>query len=467
MTAGVSRTDHDSMGPIQVPADRYWGPQTQRSIEHFPIGRDRFVFGRPMIEALGLVKRTAATVNEELGLLEPRLAEAIRRAADEVVDGRLDDHFPLVVFQTGSGTQTNMNANEVIANRANELLGGRPGSNDPVHPNDHVNRGQSSNDVFPTAMYVATLLMLDRRLYPPVQQLLSTLDAKAGEFADLVKVGRTHLQDATPITLGQEIGAWVAQIGDAIEGVRTSAAGLRHLAIGGTAVGTGLNTHPEFAARMAAGLGESTGIELVPATNPFAALASHDALVAVSGSLRILAGAFMKMANDVRWLASGPRNGIGELLIPENEPGSSIMPGKVNPTQCEALTMVSVQVFGNDVSVALAGTQGNFQLNVYKPIMVHNVLESIGLLGEGSDAFDRHLAIGLEPDRDRIAANLESNLMLVTALARHIGYDAAASIAKSALETGRSLRVVATEQGDVTPADFDRWVVPLDMTHPG
>ncbi len=467
MSEDGNRIDHDSMGPIEVPADRYWGPQTQRSIEHFPVGRDRFVLGRPMIEALGLVKRAAATVNEELGLLEPRLADAIRQAADEVVTGRLDDHFPVVVFQTGSGTQSNMNANEVIANRAIELLGGERGSKSPVHPNDHVNLGQSSNDVFPTAMHVAALVMLERRLYPSIQQLVATLRSKATAYDDLVKVGRTHLQDATPITLGQEIGAWVAQITDAVDGIRTNADGLRRLAIGGTAVGTGLNTHPEFAARMAARLTDATGIELVPAPNPFAALASHDALVAVSGALRVLAGALMKMANDVRWLASGPRNGIGELRIPENEPGSSMMPGKVNPTQCEALTMVSVQVFGNDVAVAFAGTQGNFQLNVFKPIMAHNVLESIGLIGEACAAFDRHLAVGLEPDRERIAANLESNLMLVTALARHIGYDAAATIAKSALETGRTLRAAATDSGAVSPADFDRWVVPRDMTHPG
>jgi fumarate hydratase class II len=455
------------MGSVEVPADRYWGAQTQRSIGNFPIGRDRFVWGRSIIEGLGLLKSAAAEANAELGELDPELAAAIRRAADEVAAGELDGHFPLVVFQTGSGTQSNMNANEVISNRAIELLGGAMGSKSPVHPNDHVNRGQSSNDTFPTAMYVATVLDLHRRLHPKVRRLRDTLEAKSQQFADVVKVGRTHLQDATPVMLGQEIGGWVAQLDFAIDGIHHAEEGLHDLAIGGTAVGTGLNSHPRFGARTAELLAERTGHPFRDAPDKFAALSAHDALVATSGALRTLAGALMKIANDVRWLASGPRDGIGELRIPENEPGSSIMPGKVNPTQCEALTMVCVQVFGNDTAVAFAGSQGNFQLNVYKPVMVHNVLESIALLGDACASFEEHCARGIEPDRERIAALLAANLMVVTALNRHIGYDAAARIAKHAHHSGSTLREAALELGEVSAEDFDAWVVPAEMTHPG
>ncbi|MCE1179355.1 MAG: class II fumarate hydratase [Micrococcales bacterium] len=460
------RTERDSMGAIEVPADRYWGAQTQRSLEHFDIGRDTFVWGRPMVRALGILKRAAAEANAELGELDPGLAAYIVRAADEVIAGEHDADFPLVVFQTGSGTQSNMNANEVIANRAIEIAGGERGTKSPVHPNDHVNRGQSSNDTFPTAMHIAVALELRERLYAAVQALRETLAGKADEFADVVKVGRTHLQDATPITLGQEIGAWVAQLDFALAQVRAAESGLHELAIGGTAVGTGLNAHPRFGDVAAQRISGLTGVDFRQADNLFAALSAHDALVAVSASLRTLAGALMKIANDVRWLASGPRDGIGEITIPANEPGSSIMPGKVNPTQCEALTMVAVRVFGNDTAVAMAGSQGNFQLNVYKPVMAHGVLESIRLLADGCRSFDEHCARGIEPDRERIDEHLASNLMLVTALNRHIGYDAAAAIAKRAHAEGTTLREAAVDSGEVSAEDFDRWVVPIEMTRP-
>ncbi len=453
------------MGPIEVPSDRYWGAQTQRSIANFPIGRDRFVWGRAVIEGLGLLKSCAATANGELDQLPEDVVALAVEAADEVAAGNHDDHFPLVVFQTGSGTQSNMNSNEVIANRAIEISGGTLGSKTPVHPNDHVNRGQSSNDTFPTAMHVATRLELERELFPKVGKLRETLNAKAEEYADLVKVGRTHLQDATPITLGQEIGSWVAQIDQALVGVHQASEGLCELAIGGTAVGTGLNAHPEFGDRVAALLAERTGHPFTSAENKFAALAAHDAIVATSASLRTLAGVLLKMANDVRWLASGPRNGIGELVIPANEPGSSIMPGKVNPTQCEAMTMVAAQVFGNDTAVAFAGSQGNFQLNVFKPVMVHNVIESIRLLGDTCVAFNDNTAVGIEPNRERIQQNLDQNLMLVTALNRAIGYDKAAEIAKFAHKNGLSLRDAALKLG-VTAAEYDELVVPIKMTTP-
>lgn len=462
----ATRTETDTMGAVEVPADRYWGAQTQRSIGNFPIGQDRFRWQRPVVRALGILKRAAAEANAELGELDPALAALIVRAADEVIDGRLDEHFPLVVFQTGSGTQSNMNANEVISNRAIELAGGRMGSKTPVHPNDHVNRGQSSNDTFPTAMHVAVVEELAGRLRPAVARLRDTLAAKAAAFADVVKTGRTHLQDATPVTLGQEIGSWVAGIDFGLAAVARATPGLHDLAIGGTAVGTGLNAHPAFGDRAAARIAAATGHPFRSAPNKFHALAAHDALVDVSAALRTLAGALMKMANDVRWLASGPRAGIGEILIPENEPGSSIMPGKVNPTQSEALTMVCVQVFGNDAAVAFAGSQGNFQLNVYKPVMVHNVLESIRLLADAALAFEAHCASGIEPNRPRIAENLEKNLMLVTALNRHVGYDAAAAIAKAALKSGSTLREAALASGKVSAEDYDRWIVPIDMTRP-
>jgi fumarate hydratase class II len=460
------RTESDSMGEIQVPADRYWGAQTQRSIDNFPIGIERFRMTNSIVRAMGILKKGAALANRDLGQLAPEVSELIVRAADEVIAGQLNDHFPLVVFQTGSGTQSNMNSNEVISNRAIELAGGEMGSKKPVHPNDHVNRGQSSNDTFPTAMHIAVVEELHRHLYPMVQKLRDTLAAKAAEYADLVKVGRTHLQDATPITLGQEIGGWVAQLDYCLAEVRHAEQGLYELAIGGTAVGTGLNAHPQFGDLAAKYFAEETGFPFVSAANKFAALSAHDALVTTSASLRTLAGALMKMANDVRWLASGPRNGIGEITIPENEPGSSIMPGKVNPTQSEALTMVAVQVFGNDAAVAFGGSQGNFQLNVFKPVMVHNVLMSIQLLGDACSAFNDNCAVGILPNYERIQENLDTNLMQVTALNRHIGYDRAAAIAKHAHKNGLSLREAATGYGEVADEDFTNWVKPIEMTRP-
>ncbi len=462
-----TRTESDSMGTVEVAADCYWGAQTQRSLQHFPIGVDRFRWQRPVIRALGILKKAAAEANAELGELDSTLAALIISASDEVISGTLDEQFPLVVFQTGSGTQSNMNANEVISNRAIELAGGVRGSKQPVHPNDHVNRGQSSNDTFPTAMHIAVVEELHQQLLPAVTGLRETLSAKALEYAGLTKTGRTHLQDATPITLGQEFSGWVAQLDFGLAAIRSALPGLLELAIGGTAVGTGLNSHPRFGELAAEKIARITGYPFISAPNKFFALAAHDALVQTSASLRTLAGGLMKLANDIRWLASGPRCGIGELIIPENEPGSSIMPGKVNPTQCEALTMVCVQVFGNDTAVALAGTQGNFQLNVYKPIMVHNVLESIQLLADACRAFNEHCADGIAPDRQRIAEHLEQNLMLVTALTPHIGYDAAARIAKQAHQQGLSLREAALTSGLVTAEQYDRWVVPLNMTKPG
>ncbi|NCB56662.1 MAG: class II fumarate hydratase [Gammaproteobacteria bacterium] len=460
------RYETDSMGSIPVPADKYWGAQTQRSIEHFPIGVNRFRWERPMIRALGILKLAAAKANAELGTLPGTIADPIEQAAQEVVDGKLDEHFPLVVFQTGSGTQSNMNANEVIANRAIEICGGEIGSKKPIHPNDHVNCGQSSNDTFPTAMYIAVIEELEQQLIPVIGHLKQTLDAKAVAYANIVKTGRTHLQDATPITLGQEISAWVAQLEFALAGIQASKAGVLELAIGGTAVGTGLNAHPEFGERTAAYIASITGYPFHAADNKFFALSAHDALVQASAALRTLAGALMKIANDVRWLASGPRCGIGELVIPENEPGSSIMPGKVNPTQCEALTMVCVQVFGNDAAVAFAGSQGNFQLNVYKPVMVHNVLESIHLLADSCRVFDEHCASGIEPNLAQIEKHLADNLMLVTALNKHIGYDKAAMIAKTAHHQGLRLREAAIASGYLTAEEFDRWISPLEMAEP-
>lgn len=460
------RIETDSIGEVLVPEDKYWGAQTERSIHNFPIGVDRFKLTRPLIRALGILKKSAALANSELGELSPDLAKLIISAADEVISGKLDSHFPLVVFQTGSGTQSNMNANEVISNRAIELAGGQKGSKSPIHPNDHVNRGQSSNDTFPTAMYIAAAEELTHKLFPALSKLRDTLAAKSDQYKNLVKVGRTHLQDATPITLGQEIGAWVAQIDYALANIKHSLDGVLELAIGGTAVGTGLNAHPKFGVTAAKYISQETGLQFISAPNKFFSLSAHDGLVNVSAALRTLAGGLMKMANDVRWLASGPRCGIGEIAIPENEPGSSIMPGKVNPTQCEAMTMVCVQVFGNDAAVAFAGSQGNFQLNVFKPVMVHNVLESIQLLADSCLAFDEHCAVGIEPKLDKIEANLAKNLMLVTALNRHIGYDKAAKIAKTAHHEGKSLKEVALTLGYLTEEEYDQWVVPVDMTHP-
>ncbi len=458
------RIETDSMGSIEVSADRYWGAQTQRSLVHFPIGTDRFRWGRSIIRSLGVLKKAAALANGELGELSPDIAALVARAADEVISGKLDEHFPLVVFQTGSGTQSNMNANEVISNRAIELAGGTMGSKKPVHPNDHVNRCQSSNDTFPTAMHIAVVESLHDRLFPALGALRAVLEAKSKAYAHIVKTGRTHLQDATPVTLGQEIGAWAAQLEFGENAVRASLPGLLDLAIGGTAVGTGLNAHPKFGALAARHIGRISGHPFRDAPNKFFALAAHDALVQTSSALRTLAGGLMKMANDVRWLASGPRCGIGELRIPENEPGSSIMPGKVNPTQCEALTMVCVRVFGNDAAVAFAGSQGNFQLSVYKPVMVHGVLESADLLSDAMAAFTEHCAAGLEPDEAVIMEKLRKNLMLVTAFNPHIGYDNAAKIAKKAHAEGLSLKESALAMGLVSAEDFDRWVVPLDMT---
>ena len=461
-----TRTETDSMGAIEVAADRYWGAQTERSRNNFPIGVERFRFTRAIIRALGVLKKGAALANGELGQLPQEKVDLIVQAADEVISGKLDDHFPLVVFQTGSGTQTNMNSNEVISNRAIELAGGEMGSKQPVHPNDHVNRGQSSNDTFPTAMHIAAVEQLEDVLLPAVTQLRDTLHAKAEQFRDVVKVGRTHLQDATPITLGQEISGWVAQLDAALADVRRTIPGLCELAIGGTAVGTGLNAHPQFGDLAAAKMAGETGRPFVSAPNKFASLSAHDAMVTASASLRTLAGALMKIANDVRWLASGPRAGIGEILIPENEPGSSIMPGKVNPTQSEAMTMVAVQVFGNDAAVAFGGSQGNFQLNVFKPVMVHNLLESVQLIADACGAFNDHCAVGIEPNTSRIEEHLRDSLMIVTALNPHIGYEKAAEIAKKAHKDGTSLREAALSLGHLTPEEFDAWVRPADMTQP-
>lgn len=461
-----TRIETDLMGTINVPAQHYWGAQTQRSIQNFPIGVKRFTLTPVLIESLGILKQAAAKANRDLEQIPADIAELIIQAADEVITGQLNAEFPLVVFQTGSGTQSNMNANEVIANRAIELAGGEMGSKNPVHPNDHVNRGQSSNDTFPTAMHIAVALATHRHLFPHVRALRDVLAQLADKYASIVKTGRTHLQDATPITLGQEIGSWVAQIDFALDHIEQQLPGIYDLAIGGTAVGTGLNAHPQFGDKTAAYIAEHTGMPFKSAANKFFALSAHDALVNFSAALRTLAGALFKMANDVRWLASGPRCGIGEISIPENEPGSSIMPGKVNPTQAEALTMVCVQVFGNDAAVAFAGSQGNFQLNVYKPVMVHNVLESIQLLGDACAAFNEHCAVGITPNREKIEAYLQQNLMLVTALNRHIGYDKAAAIAKLAHQKGLNLKEAALDLGYVTAEQYDQWIDPLAMTRP-
>jgi len=460
-----TRIESDSMGKINVPSNKYWGAQTQRSIENFSIGVDRFKWQFPIIRAMGILKKSAVLTNADLNQLPQELVKPIEQAADEVIAGKLNQHFPLVVFQTGSGTQSNMNANEVIANRAIEIMGGVLGAKLPVHPNDHVNCGQSSNDTFPTAMHIAVVSELMESLFPKVRELRNTLNNKAELFKLVVKTGRTHLQDATPITLGQEIGSWVAQIDYSLQAVELMMAGLYDLAIGGTAVGTGLNAHPLFGDLCAKHIADITGYPFRSSSNKFFSMSAHDALVNTSAALRTLAAALLKIANDVRWLASGPRCGIGEIHIPENEPGSSIMPGKVNPTQCEALSMVCVQVFGNDAATAFAGSQGNFQLNVYKPVMVHNVLESIALLSDACHSFTLHCAVGIEPKYEIIQRNLDNNLMLVTALNRHIGYDSAAKIAKTALAEGKTLREVAIEMKLVSAADFDAWVDPIKMTN--
>ncbi len=460
------RTEHDALGEVRVAADRYWGAQTQRSVENFRIGVGRFTWGRPVIRALGILKLSAARANVELGHLPPDKAELIERAAREVVDGALDAEFPLVVFQTGSGTQTNMNANEVVAGRANELAGAGRGGKRPVHPNDDVNLSQSSNDAFPTVMHIAAVEQVEGALIPAVEALSGTLRAKSTRYADVVMLGRTHLQDATPVTLGQVIGGWAAQLDAALEGIRGTLPGLYELALGGTAVGTGLNADPRFGEVAVRRIAEETGRPFRPAPDKFAALSAHDPMVAASAALRTLAVASMKIANDVRWYASGPRAGIGELLIPENEPGSSIMPGKINPTQSEALTQVAVQVFGCDAAVAFAGSQGNFQLNVYKPVILDNLLTSATLLAEAVESFDRNCAVGIEPNLPRIREHVEGSLMLVTALNPHIGYERSAEIALLAHRSGTSLRAAALELGYVTDEQFDAWVDPTEMTHP-
>jgi fumarate hydratase class II len=453
------------MGSIPVAADRYWGAQTERSLHHFHIGAEHFP--RPMIRALGVLKKAAALVNGDLKTITPDQVKLIVAAADEVIDGKLDEHFPLFVWQTGSGTQTNMNANEVISNRAIEMSGGEMGTKKPIHPNDHVNRGQSSNDTFPTAMHIAAAEQVVHHLKPLVAKLRDTLDTKARSYTDVVKVGRTHLQDATPLTLGQEISGWVAQLDIAMKAVDASLPSVYELALGGTAVGTGLNTHPEYAERSARKIAELTGLPFVTAPNKFAALAGHEALVALHGALKTLATTLMKIANDVRWLSSGPRSGLGEITIPENEPGSSIMPGKVNPTQSEALTMVCAQVMGNDVAVGIGGASGNFELNVFKPLIIHNVLQSIRLLGDAARNFEEFCAAGIEANRPRIEENLNRSLMLVTALNPHIGYDNAARIAKKAHKDGTTLKEAAVALGLLTAEQFDQWVDARKMTEPG
>ena len=459
-----SRIEKDSFGPIEVAADRLWGAQTQRSLEHFHISTERMA--PELIAALAQVKRAAAEVNRGLGLLDDARADAIVRAADEVLAGSHADEFPLAVWQTGSGTQSNMNMNEVLANRGSELMGGARGEGRLLHPNDQVNLGQSSNDIFPTAMHVAAAQAVAHAVLPALAQLRATLADKASRFADIVKIGRTHLQDATPLTLGQEFSGYVAQLDYADQLIAATLPGLLQLAAGGTAVGTGLNAHPEFATRIASELAVRTGLAFETAPNKFAALAGHDALVAVHGALKTLATALMKIANDVRWMASGPRSGLGEITIPENEPGSSIMPGKVNPTQCEALTMLCCQVFGNDVALTIGGASGNFEVNVFKPMIAHNFLQSARLLADGMLSFDRHCAHGIEPNRERIGELMERSLMLVTALAPHIGYDRAAQIAKLAQHDGLTLRAAALQLGFVSESEFDAWIVPIDMTRP-
>lgn len=464
MTPDHSRIETDSMGAIAVPGDRYWGAQTQRSLHHFAIGRD--TMPRSMIRAFGVLKRSAAVVNGALGGLTAPQVEIMVQAADEVIAGDLDDHFPLRVWQTGSGTQTNMNANEVIANRAIALVGGTLGSKVPIHPNDHVNQGQSSNDTFPTAMHIAAVEQLHHRLIPTVTTLRDALQAKAVAFEDIVKIGRTHLMDAVPLTLGQEFSGYGAQLTQSLQRLEGTLGDLYELALGGTAVGTGLNTHREFADRVAAEIAQYTGLPFRSAPNKFAALAAHDALVATSGTLKTLAVALMKIANDLRWLGSGPRCGLGELSLPANEPGSSIMPGKVNPTQCEAMTMVCVQVMGNDAAIAIAGSQGNFELNVFKPVIIHNLLQSIELLTDACHNFTHFLVIGITPNREQIQTFLRNSLMLVTALNPVIGYDKAAQVAKKAYVEGTTLRAACIALGFLSGADFDQWVRPEAMAHP-
>jgi fumarate hydratase class II len=460
----TTRTEHDSFGPIEVPAERLWGAQTQRSLRYFHISTERMP--DEVVLALAEVKRAAALVNRGLGLLSEEKVSAIVQAADEVLAGQHAQEFALSVWQTGSGTQSNMNMNEVLANRASELLGGERGGKRLVHPNDEVNLGQSSNDIFPSAMYVAAASAIALRLLPSLRTLRAMLEQKSAEFGGIVKIGRTHLQDATPLTLGQEFSGYVAQLRHAEAAIITTLVPLHQLAVGGTAVGTGLNTHAEFGARVAAELKRNRGLPFQSAANKFAALAANDELVSAHGALKTLAAALMKIANDVRWLASGPRSGLGEISIPENEPGSSIMPGKVNPTQCEALTMLCCQVFGNDVAINIGGASGNFELNVYRPMIAHNFMQSVRLLADGMASFEEYCARGIEANHARIAEQMERSLMLVTALTPHIGYDRAAEIAKRAHHDGSTLKQAALALGYVTAEEFDRWVIPAEMVHP-
>jgi fumarate hydratase class II len=462
--AGKLRRESDTMGTLEVPADKYWGAQTQRSLQNFRIGGERMP--APLIRAFAILKKAAALANMRLGVLDEKLGKAIVVAADEVIDGKLADNFPLVVWQTGSGTQTNMNVNEVLANRAIELLGGTLGSKKPVHPNDHVNLSQSSNDSFPTAMHIAAVEELHHRLLPALRKLHVALLEKAKAFDAIIKIGRTHLQDATPLTLGQEFGAYARQIELGIERVKAALPRLHALAQGGTAVGTGLNAPKGFDAAFGEEATKITGIQFAPAPNKFEALASHDALVECSGALNVLAVSLNKIANDIRLLGSGPRSGLGELHLPENEPGSSIMPGKVNPTQAEAMTMVCAQVIGNHVTVTVAGAQGHLELNVFKPVIIYNLLQSIRLLADAAESFAENCIVGIEANRDRIAELLDQSLMLVTALNPHIGYDKAAAVAKKALKDGTTLKAAAVALGYLTPEEFDRWVRPEEMLGP-
>lgn len=459
-----TRVESDTMGTIEVPTDKYYGAQTARSLMNFDIGGEKMP--SEIVTAFGVLKKAAALANHKLGLLDESTRDLIVAAADEVISGQLADHFPLVVWQTGSGTQSNMNVNEVISNRAIEMAGGTMGSKKPVHPNDHVNMSQSSNDTYPTAMHIAAVEAIENYLLPRVQLLRDTLNAKAEQFMDVVKIGRTHLQDATPLTLGQEISGWVAQIDYAAAAIKATLPQLRELALGGTAVGTGLNAHPDYAVAVAREIAALTGHDFVTGPNKFALLAGHDAFVGTSGALKQLAAAFMKIANDVRWLASGPRSGLGEITIPENEPGSSIMPGKVNPTQSEAMTMVVAQVMGNDAAIGFAASQGNFELNVFKPVIAYNFLQSVRLLADSAKSFNDNCAIGIEPDRKRIKQLVDQSLMLVTALNRKIGYDNAAKIAKTAHKNGSTLRETAIELGLLTGEEFDAEVKPEQMVGP-
>lgn len=463
----ATRLEKDSMGSVEVPSNKYYGAQTKRSTTYFAIGGHDQQMPRDVIAAMAILKKSAALVNGELGLLDQRVVELIVKAADEIIDGQIaDEHFPLSVWQTGSGTQTNMNVNEVIANRAIEMAGGEMGSKDPVHPNDHVNCSQSSNDTFPTAMHIAALLQIKQVLQPAVEGLVADLELKQNEFNDIVKIGRTHLQDATPLTLGQEFSGYVSLLKRDLARIDYLAIDLGDLAIGGTAVGTGINTHPKFAELVAAKIAELTGLPFKSHPNKFAASSAHDEIVAVSGGLKTLAGSLMKVANDLRWLGSGPRCGIGELILPANEPGSSIMPGKVNPTQCEAITMVATQVMGNDAAIGIAGSQGNFELNVFKPVMIYNLLQSGRLLADSCNMFAQHCVAGLTVNHKKIQAYLDDSLMLVTALNPVIGYDKAAEIAHKALHDETSLKQACVDLGHLTAEEFDRAVVPEKMTRP-